>query len=666
MTTGYRRRISLALPSALLSIFVGVLPGSSTEPLKGSGSEGEPRKIVREGIAVEFSIDPLGDGEEKSGELLEGQDVAVRFKITDTTMGAPLTGLRPSAWMDGRPDQQAGDPGVCREKIQSFLQGSLRARPEIDFNAYYLLALNQEPNISVIDPLLGFGGSKLLALVHLKSPGEDWALSRDQKRLFVAMPRANQVAVVDTTTWKVLTNLEAGVKPTRLALQPDGKYLWVGNDGTGGGAAEGGVTVIDAVELKVAKRIRTGAGQHGIAFTDDDRSAFVTNMQDGSLSIIDVQKLAKVKDVKTGRSPAAVAFSPLSKAVYVITEAEGTILVVDGRKHTLVARMKAKPGLRALRFVPDGRWGFVVNQKENVVYILDASTNRIRHTVDVEKGPDQIAFTKDFAYVRSTSTEQVSMIQLSGLGKGGTLPVSRFPGGQIPPEKASTLALADAIVPTPEGNAVAVANPADKTIYYYTEGMAAPMGSFQNYRREPRAMLVLDRSLRETAPGVYSATGKLTRSGTFELALLLDAPRIVHCFEVSVKPNPALAKTDTQVAVRVEPLLIERKIRIGEGFRLQFRVTDSTTNHPKIGLKDVGVLAVLAPGIWQKRAWAQSVGEGIYEVDFVPPQAGVYYVFFQVPSLKVRLRDLPPLILQATAETQTPATSRDKAAGGLK
>ena len=32
-----------------------------------------------------------------------------------------------------------------------------------------------------------------------------------------------------------------------------------------------------------------------------------------------------------------------------------------------------------------------------------------------------------------------------------------------------------------------VANPADKMIYYYTEGMAAPMGSFQNYRRVPES-----------------------------------------------------------------------------------------------------------------------------------------------------------------------------------
>lgn len=41
---------------------------------------------------------------------------------------------------------------------------------------------------------------------------------------------------------------------------------------------------------------------------------------------------------------------------------------------------------------------------------------------------------------------------------------------------------------------------------YYSEGMAAPMGDFQNYQRVPRAVMVVDRSLREEALGVYSTT----------------------------------------------------------------------------------------------------------------------------------------------------------------
>jgi YVTN family beta-propeller protein len=638
---------------------VSAIAGSGETDTPAVGRE--PQRIVQEGIAVETSITPLAGEQKEGANLLEGEDALVRFRITDAATGTPMAGLHPSAWMDARTGDSAADPKVCREKVQSFLKGSLNARPEVDLNTYYVLALNQESNISVIDPLLSFGSSKLLTLVLLKSPGEDWVLSRDGQRLFVTMPLVNQVAVVDTATWKVVANVDAGSKPTRLVLQPDGKYLWVGNDGVG----DGGVTAIEANAFKVAARIRTGAGHHELAFSDDSRFAFVTNAQDGTLSIIDVSKLAKLKDLKVGSRLAGLAFSPLSKAIYVISEGQGTIAVVDGQKLAVLARIKARPGLRAIRVVPDGRWGFVANWKENTVSIFDASTNRILHTVDVGKGPEQIIFTRDYAYVRSAGTEEVAMIPVAALGKGGSVVPAKFPGGQLPPEKATRAAAADAMVPTPEGNAILVANPADKVIYYYSEGMAAPMGSFQNYRREPRAVLVADRSIRETAPGVYSTTVRLTRSGRYDVAFLLDAPQILHCFDLAVQPNPRLMKR-AAVALKVEPLIQDRKIRVGENFRLQFKVSDMNANQPKVGLKDVAVLAALAAGTWQTRAVAQPVGEGIYEVAFTPPKAGVYYVFFQVPSLGLRFDQLPSLILHAVegGVPSTGAVSEKKDEGG--
>ena len=132
----------------------------------------------------------------------------------------------------------------------------LRARPDVDLNSYYVLALNKSPDISVIDPLVGFGGSKLLTLVMLKSPGEDWLLTREGEKLFVTLPLVNQVAVINTRNWFVETYIDTGDKPTRIIVQPDQQYVWVAN--------EGGVTIIDRANLKVAAKIQTGAGRHDI------------------------------------------------------------------------------------------------------------------------------------------------------------------------------------------------------------------------------------------------------------------------------------------------------------------------------------------------------------------------------------------------------------------
>ncbi|HEX7955613.1 MAG TPA: cytochrome D1 domain-containing protein, partial [Pyrinomonadaceae bacterium] len=241
-----------------------------------------PQKLVTQGLEVEFTIEPVKPAAAGAG-LVEDQDALVRVRVTDTATRSPLAGVRPSVWMTKR-DGAPATPEQCKEKVRSFVQGSLRARPDVDLNSYYVLALNSEANISVIDPLLGFGGSKLITLVMLKSPGEDWVLSADQERLFVSMPASNQVAVVDTNTWKVVADVDTGARPVRLALQPDEKYLWVGTDGD----ADGGVTVIDAATFKQVARVPTGAGHHELAFGGDSRAAFVANRDAGTLSVIDV------------------------------------------------------------------------------------------------------------------------------------------------------------------------------------------------------------------------------------------------------------------------------------------------------------------------------------------------------------------------------------------
>jgi hypothetical protein len=141
----------------------------------------------------------------------------------------------------------------------------------------------------------------------------------------------------------------------------------------------------------------------------------------------------------------------------------------------------------------------------------------------------------------------------------------------------------------------------------------------------------------------------LSRSGRFDVAFLLDSPRVTHCFEIAVNTNPALKKEGPGLAIRLEPLIKERRIRVGESTRLRFKVTDRQ-GKAKQALKDLGVLTFLSPGIWQDRQWAQPLGEGVYEMAFTAPKEGLYFVFFQCPSLKVRYNQLPYLMLEANAE----------------
>lgn len=611
------------------------------------------RRIEQKGIAVELSISRLLPTERRTPDFQQGDTISVRFSISDTATHTPIGGAFPAAWMDLLPGQENTSPIQCAGKIKRFASGSIFSQAEIDMTVYYVLALNAGPTISVVDPRFGFGGSQLLALVSLTSPGEDWVLSDDQNFLFVSLPESNQVAVVETASWKVIANLEVGPQPGRLALQPDEAYLWVGYNAARAGetdSAASGVTVIRTQDLSVVAQIPTGRGDHDITLSPDNRYAFVTNTAAGTVSVIDVRTLQKVTDVQTGTTPLSIAYSSLADAAYVIDPQDGTIVVIDGKQHTIRATMPARPGLRHIDFAPGERLGFVVNPFKDHVYILDAALNRIIQTGVIKLGPDQVSFTDDLAYIRLRDGEDVMMIPLDEVGiEGRPIPVVDFPGGQHPLGHMSRPSLAKTIVQASGGAGVLVTNPKDEAIYYYEEGMAAPMGNFSNYGREPRAVMVVERNLQEHTPGVYETAVQLQRPGEYDIAFLLDSPRIVHCFDFRVAPDPRPTPDQPLDRLQVKTMHPGDTLQVGHQVRLPFTVLDTATNTPRTDLADLQVL-IFSPGVWQAREFAKHEGQGVYAVDFTPPAAGYYTV--HVSSASQGLQYQQELILTAKAKAE--------------
>jgi YVTN family beta-propeller protein len=620
-------------PKSWLIFFAGLALTAAIPPPAAAA-----QKAVAEGLAIELSVRPLD-----AGPLVEGRTARVRLTITDTLSGTPMSRLYPGAWMDrpGSPASAEEGGDDCKKNVEAIVSGSILSRPDLDLNTYYVLALNADETISVVDPLFGYGSSKLLTMVFLKSPGEDWALTADGNRLFVSMPDSGRVAAVDTASWKVIAEIETGGRPHRIGLQPDGQYLWAAWDGASP-QEPSGVTAIEVATLRRAVDLVTGRGSHDLAFSGDSRHLFVTNEGDGTVSVIDSGKLAELRDVAVGGRPVSIAWSSQAKRAYVAGAREGTIAAVDAASSEPLARIAAGPGLGAIRFAPGGRLAFVVQPGKNAVHIVDAMTNRLVQTADVEAEPNQVVFSDELAYVRHRSSETVLMIPLKTVGEPGRpVPVVDFPGGQHPPGRMPRPTPADGIVQAPGHPSVLVANPEDQVIYYYKEGMAAPMGHFRNYGKVPRAVLVVDRSLRETAPGVYETVAQMGPPGRYELALFVESPRVIRCFPVDVAEDPALA------AARQPPLAVEvlfdqrRPPRSGEDVAVRLKIADPATGALRKGLRDVQVLTFLSPGTWQQRQWADEVAEGLYEIRFKPPEAGLYFVFVGVDSVGLPLQSSP-------------------------
>lgn len=581
-------------------------------------------RLSRDGVTVEFEASPL------AGEVLrEGGFANVRFKVRDQASGQPLSGMAPGAWLDPAQSAPVGDrDSSCKARVALFLKSSIGARPLLDLNSYFLLVLNKDASLTVIDPTVSVGGvTSTLARIELPGRPMDWVASGDDKQVFVSMPERGQVAVVDTETFRQVATLEAGEQPLRVALQPDQRRLWVGNNSDD--PARGGVTVIDVPSRSTLKSFATGSGHHEIAFSADSRHAFVSNRDGGTLSIIDTAEMRLVKTLEVGPHPLSVAYSALSQAVYVVDGREGSVRVIDARSHQLRHQVQAEPGLGPMRFSSDGRYGIVLNTLENQALVIDASNDRLIHRIPVAAEPYQLTFTKGYAYVRGLASPRVSMINLSSLGEGRQPIVQGFEAGPAAPRQAGDLPLAQGLSVARDDNSVFVVNPVDNTTYFYAEGMNAPMSGYNNRGHQARAAIVIDRSLRELAPGVYGSTVKLPAAGKFDVAFLLNQPQIIHCFSTEVAAAPEASQGK---GARAEFIDGEQPRLQHTPFVAQVRILDDQ-GQPRVGLRDLSLRYFLAPSSMPRSLPLSEVGEGVYQVSLQLAEAGAWYLHVQSPSL---------------------------------
>jgi len=173
--------------------------------------------------------------------------------------------------------------------------------------------------------------------------------------------------------------------------------------------------------------------------------------------------------------------------------------------------------------------------------------------------------------------------------------------------------------------------------------MPTVIGSFSNYSREPRAILVVDRTLRERARGVFATTARLPAPGNYDVALLVDSPRVVQCFPVTVERNPALSAVEPHVIVEFPEM--PEPVRAGQPLHLRVRIRDAATGAPRSDLQDVRILAILEPGPWNYRELARREGDGVYGIDVVPPAAGRYRIAVESRSQGLSFNGSPQFIL---------------------
>ncbi|HOP80265.1 MAG TPA: cytochrome D1 domain-containing protein, partial [Armatimonadota bacterium] len=195
------------------------------------------------------------------------------------------------------------------------------------------------------------------------------AVAKNGKSLYIAEYTAKQIAVYDIVKSKVVKVIRVSGNPSGLALDSDGKILYVTID-----SPSGIVQLVDLSKSKPTDTIAVGHSPLSPVLSPDNKTLYVCNRFDNSVSVIDTTARKTIAKVQVSREPVSADITPDGKSLYVANFLPGVpangdyvsseVSVIDTsskkvKKHILLPN--GSSSLRGIAISPDGKYAYVTH-----------------------------------------------------------------------------------------------------------------------------------------------------------------------------------------------------------------------------------------------------------------------------------------------------------------
>ena len=239
---------------------------------------------------------------------------------------------------------------------------------------------------------------------------------------------ADGIGSVDTTRNSFLKLLPSGTDPEEFAISRDGTRAYVANEDSG---------LCSLVELATGKILLTvpvGEEPEGVAITPDGRECYVTSENNGLITVIATADNSVVASFKVGLRPRKVAFLPNGSKGYVSLENDGAVAVVDVVKHVVSHKISLQgEGVKPMGLVvsPDGRRLYITTGRFGRLFAVDTTTDQVVGSVAVGPRPWGVAITPDgkTLYTANGPSNDVSVIDAGSLTVTAKIKVGDRPWG---------------------------------------------------------------------------------------------------------------------------------------------------------------------------------------------------------------------------------------------
>jgi YVTN family beta-propeller protein len=343
--------------SAIVRILLALLTGSAVAACSRSGGEARRGPRVYVSNEAEGSISVI--------------DPTTQQRLKSISVGKRPRGIRVSR--DGA-------------LVYVALSGSPIAGPGVD-ESTLPPPDRASDGIGIVDTVKG----QLLRVLKSGTDPEQFVLSRDEKRLFVANEDAGQVSVVDVASGAVTKEIPVGDEPEGVELTPDGRFVYVTSE------AENQVAVIDVERLERVATIPVGPRPRSTVFSPDGSRAYVAAENDGAVYVIDTSSRKPGERIALGEQrykPMGMAVAPDGSSLYVSTGRGEDLVRISLPRNIVTGTVAAGARPWGVAISDDGKTLFTANGPSNDVSVIDLATLTVRTRIPVGERPWGVAYSR--------------------------------------------------------------------------------------------------------------------------------------------------------------------------------------------------------------------------------------------------------------------------------
>ncbi|QJR11967.1 Hydrazine synthase subunit beta [Usitatibacter rugosus] len=248
---------------------------------------------------------------------------------------------------------------------------------------------DQSPNnsLSIID----LATLKEVKRVDLGALVRPHGLAEHGGKIYFTSETSRTVARYDPATDKVDWIAGTGQSTTHmLALSPDGKKIYTAN------IQSDSVTVLTIGPPTPAAIVQVAVGKspEAIDASPDGREVWVGQNGDGRISIIDTATNTVKDSFKVGELPIRLKFTPDGKRVLVADPKNDALVVVDVATRREVKRIAIDGVPLGIQMAPDGKRAYVSRAQAGKVDAIDLEKLEVVGSVETGKGPDGLAYAR--------------------------------------------------------------------------------------------------------------------------------------------------------------------------------------------------------------------------------------------------------------------------------